>query len=59
MASQCGLIFSLGENFGKDWTLTSRDGSQVSGRGEGGVFWSNRMAPSYVVWLAAFGTPLA
>lgn len=33
------LIFSLGENFGKDWTLTARDNSQVSGRGEGGVFW--------------------
>jgi putative membrane-bound dehydrogenase-like protein len=34
-----GLVFSLGENFGKDWTLTARDGSRVSGRGEGGVFW--------------------
>lgn len=34
-----GLVFSLGENFGKDWTLTGRDKSQVSGRGEGGVFW--------------------
>ncbi len=34
-----GLVFSLGENFGKDWTLTARDQSQVSGRGEGGVFW--------------------
>ena len=33
-----GLIFSLGENFGKDWTLTAKDGSKVSGRGEGGVF---------------------
>ena len=34
-----GLVFSLGENFGKDWTLTARDKTQVSGRGEGGVFW--------------------
>ena len=34
-----GLIFSLGENFGKDWTLKARDDSQVSGRGEGGIFW--------------------
>ena len=34
-----GLVFSLGENFGKDWTLTASDGSKVSGRGEGGVFW--------------------
>ncbi len=34
-----GLVFSLGENFGKDWTLTAQDGSKVSGRGEGGVFW--------------------
>lgn len=32
------LVCSLGENFGKDWTLTGADGSQVSGRGEGGVF---------------------
>ncbi|MCP5559741.1 MAG: c-type cytochrome [Verrucomicrobiaceae bacterium] len=35
---QGGLVFSLGENFGKDWTLTGTDGSKVSGRGEGGVF---------------------
>ena len=33
-----GLVFSLGENFGKDWTLTGTDGVTVSGRGEGGVF---------------------
>lgn len=33
-----GLVFSLGENFGKDWILTATDGSQVKGRGEGGVF---------------------
>jgi putative membrane-bound dehydrogenase-like protein len=33
-----GLVFSLGENFGKDWTITGTDGSKVSGRGEGGVF---------------------
>ena len=32
------LLFSLGENFGKDWTLTARDGTHVSGRGEGGIF---------------------
>jgi hypothetical protein len=32
------LVFSLGENFGKDWTLTARDESKVLGRGEGGVF---------------------
>lgn len=32
------LIFSLGENFGKDWTLAGRDDSKVQGRGEGGVF---------------------
>lgn len=32
------LVFSLGENFGKDWTLTGTDGAKVSGRGEGGVF---------------------
>jgi len=33
-----GLIFSLGENFGKDWTLRGSDGRQLAGRGEGGVF---------------------
>ncbi|HRQ88747.1 MAG TPA: hypothetical protein PLA50_08105, partial [Bacteroidia bacterium] len=33
-----GLVFSLGENFGKDWTLTATDGSKAAGRGEGGVF---------------------
>lgn len=33
-----GLVFSLGENFGNDWTLTAVDGSEVKGRGEGGVF---------------------
>ncbi|MBL9180357.1 MAG: hypothetical protein JNM65_20005 [Verrucomicrobiaceae bacterium] len=33
-----GLVFSLGENFGKDWTLTGIDGAKASGRGEGGVF---------------------
>jgi putative membrane-bound dehydrogenase-like protein len=32
------LVFSLGENFGKDWVLTSSDGSVERGRGEGGVF---------------------
>ena len=32
------LVFSLGENFGKDWTLTSKDGVQLNGRGEGGIF---------------------
>lgn len=35
---QGGLVFSLGENFGKDWTLTGTDGDRVTGRGEGGVF---------------------
>ena len=33
-----GLIFSLGENFGKDWKLQGTDGRQPAGRGEGGVF---------------------
>ncbi len=33
-----GLVFSLGENFGKDWTLTSRDSVKLTGRGEGGIF---------------------
>ncbi len=33
-----GLVFSLGENFGKDWVLLGKDGRQVRGRGEGGVF---------------------
>lgn len=33
-----GLIFSLGENFGKDWRLRGTDGRILVGRGEGGVF---------------------
>jgi putative membrane-bound dehydrogenase-like protein len=33
-----GLIFSLGENFAKDWTLTSNNGVKLRGRGEGGIF---------------------
>ena len=33
-----GLIFSLGENFGKDWVLRGSDGIELRGRGEGGVF---------------------
>ena len=33
-----GLVFALGENFSETWTLTARDGSKVTGRGEGGVF---------------------
>lgn len=32
------LMFSLGENFGKDWTLSGRDGAKLTGRGEGGIF---------------------
>ncbi|MFA6545239.1 MAG: PVC-type heme-binding CxxCH protein [Limisphaerales bacterium] len=32
------LMFSLGENFGKDWTLSGRDGVKFTGRGEGGIF---------------------
>jgi len=37
-----GLIFSLGENFGKDWTLRGSDGRTLVGRGEGGVFHCTR-----------------
>lgn len=32
------LIFSLGENFSKSWTLTGNDGSTEKGMGEGGIF---------------------
>ena len=32
------LVFSLGENYWKPWTLTGRDGRAVAGTGEGGVF---------------------
>jgi|GEM_PF-106390 len=32
------LLFSIGENYGKDWTLISREGIKFSGRGEGGIF---------------------
>lgn len=33
-----GLIFSLGENFAKEWTLIAQDGTRLTGRGEGGIF---------------------
>lgn len=32
------LVFGLGENFAKAWTLTGSDGSVVQGSGEGGIF---------------------
>ena len=32
------LLFSLGENFAQEWTLTGADGSSVRGTGEGGIF---------------------
>lgn len=32
------LVFALGENFAKPWTLTGTDGVTVKGVGEGGIF---------------------
>lgn len=32
------LLFSIGDNSAKDWTLKGRDGRQLTGSGEGGVF---------------------
>ncbi len=32
------LVFGLGENFAKPWTMTSADGVVLTGKGEGGVF---------------------
>ena len=32
------LVFALGENFWKEWLLSSRDGGTVRGTGEGGIF---------------------
>ena len=32
------LVFSLGENYAKPWTLTGTDGTSDKGTGEGGVF---------------------
>ena len=32
------LIFALGENFWKSWTLTGSDGQKIEGTGEGGIF---------------------
>jgi len=37
-----GLIFSLGENFGKDWALYDSDSNILRGRGEGGVFYCSK-----------------
>lgn len=33
-----GLVFSLGENFAKEWKLTAQDGTRLTGKGEGGIF---------------------
>lgn len=32
------LVFGLGENFAKPWTLTGTDGRTIRGSGEGGIF---------------------
>lgn len=32
------LVFGLGENFAKPWTLTASDGGAVTGAGQGGIF---------------------
>jgi putative membrane-bound dehydrogenase-like protein len=32
------LVFGIGENFAKPWTLTGTDGATESGTGEGGIF---------------------
>jgi len=32
------LYFGMGENFARHWTLTGKDGTQVEGYGEGGIF---------------------
>ena len=32
------LVFALGENFAKPWTLTGTDGVTVNGAGKGGIF---------------------
>ena len=32
------LVFALGENHWTEWTLSSHDGSSVTGTGEGGIF---------------------
>ncbi|WP_298863899.1 PVC-type heme-binding CxxCH protein [uncultured Gimesia sp.] len=32
------LVFALGENFAKPWTLTGTDGVSVKGAGKGGIF---------------------
>lgn len=33
-----GLLFAMGQNLGKAWTLISSDGVKDTGRGEGGMF---------------------
>ncbi len=32
------LVFALGENMWKEWTLTAADGATIRGSGEGGIF---------------------
>lgn len=45
------LVFGLGENYAKPWTMKGSDGSAYSGRAEGGIF---RCAPdgSQLRWIA-------
>ena len=32
------LVFGLGQNYAKPWTLTGNDGAAINGTGEGGIF---------------------
>ena len=32
------LVFALGENFAKEWTLSGTDGTSITGTSEGGIF---------------------
>ncbi len=54
------LYFSQGENFGKNYTLTARDGSFLKGSGEGGNIF--RMSPegkNLSLWSTGFWNPFA
>jgi len=53
------LLFGLGENFSKPWSLTGTDGAVIKGTGEGGMFSVTPMGLGYAVLLGDFGIRLA
>ena len=51
------LVFSLGENFSKAWTLTGTDGVIIRGTGEGGIFRCSSDGKNLVRTAVGFWNP--